>query len=92
MCQGAAVVKTAVFFPIGFARAGNIAMLFTGRPCMQFTEQVQCPYCGQCSELEFDTTIPNQRFTTDCEVCCRPFEVAVQCEGGEVMALDVYTA
>jgi hypothetical protein len=66
-------------------------MLFTVRPCMQNTEQVQCPYCGQCSELEFDTTIRDQRFTTDCEVCCRPFEVSVQCEGGDVMALDVHT-
>ncbi|MDB6057309.1 MAG: hypothetical protein JWO95_1153 [Verrucomicrobiales bacterium] len=56
---------------------------------MQLTEQVQCPFCGSRFELEFDTTIRDQCFTTDCEVCCRPFEVSVQCEGGEVTTLDI---
>ena len=40
-------------------------------------------------ELVIDTTVPHQRFTTDCEVCCRPFEVTVECEPGEVVSLDV---
>ena len=31
----------------------------------------------------------SQRFTTDCEVCCRPFEVVVECEPGEILSLDV---
>lgn len=86
-----AVAKaTAVFLRPDLRRQKTFAMLFTVRPCMQLTEQIQCPYCGQCFELEFDTTIRDQRFTTDCEICCRPFEVLVQCEGGEVMALDVH--
>ena len=40
-------------------------------------------------EVPIDTTVDSQRFTTDCEVCCRPFEVFVECEDGEVTALDV---
>ena len=36
-----------------------------------------------------DTSVPSQCFTTDCEVCCRPFEVAVECEPGEILSLDV---
>ena len=36
-----------------------------------------------------DTSIGSQRFTTDCEVCCRPFEVSVECESGEILGLDV---
>ena len=39
-------------------------------------------------ELLIDTTIDHQRFTTDCEVCCRPFEVIVACESGEVVGVD----
>ncbi|MEI7938572.1 MAG: CPXCG motif-containing cysteine-rich protein [Verrucomicrobiota bacterium] len=35
------------------------------------------------------TSIANQRFTTDCEVCCRPFEVAADCEPGQVLSLEV---
>ena len=56
---------------------------------MQITETVQCPFCGQSSELAIDTSIASQRFTTDCEVCCRPFEVIVECEPGEILSIDV---
>jgi len=56
---------------------------------METSETIQCPYCGQTFELLIDTTSPRQRFTTDCEICCRPFEVLVECEGGEVVGLEV---
>ena len=36
-----------------------------------------------------DTSQPSQRFTTDCEICCRPMEVIVECEPGEILSLDV---
>jgi hypothetical protein len=39
--------------------------------------------------VAIDTSVPSQRFTTDCEVCCRPFEVTVTCEPGEILSLDV---
>jgi len=55
---------------------------------MNESEEVLCPYCGQSMELLIDTTVRNQRFTTDCEVCCRPFEVIVECDDGEVVSLD----
>jgi hypothetical protein len=50
---------------------------------------VQCPYCGQSFDVAVDTSIPDQRFTTDCEVCCRPFEVTVECGDGEILSLTV---
>jgi len=56
---------------------------------MEVSEAVSCPYCGQESQLVLDTSIPSQRFTTDCEVCCRPFEVVAECEPGEIISLDV---
>ena len=56
---------------------------------MQVTESIQCPFCGQTFELVIDTSVASQRFTTDCEVCCRPFEVTVECEPGEILSLDV---
>lgn len=40
-------------------------------------------------EVPIDTTVDSQQFTTDCEVCCRPFEVFVECEDGEVVSLEV---
>ncbi len=56
---------------------------------MQASETIQCPFCGQSFELVIDTSVASQRFTTDCEVCCRPFEVFAECEIGEVLSLDV---
>jgi hypothetical protein len=58
-------------------------------PHMQVSETIQCPFCGQSFELAIDTSVPSQTFTTDCEVCCRPFEVVVECEPGEILSLDV---
>lgn len=56
---------------------------------MQDSENVVCPYCGQMFELVIDTSVASQRFVTDCEICCRPFEVLAECESGEILSLDV---
>ena len=56
---------------------------------MQDTATLDCPFCGQSMELVLDTGIPSQRFITDCEVCCRPFEVTAECEPGEVVSVVV---
>ena len=58
---------------------------------MQVHETVCCPFCGQTFELAIDTSVASQRFVTDCEVCCRPFEVLAECSPGEVLSLDVQT-
>lgn len=59
---------------------------------MEVSEPIQCPYCGQSFDLVVDTSGQEQRFITDCEICCRPFEVVVQCELGEVLNLEVRPA
>jgi transcription elongation factor Elf1 len=56
---------------------------------MQVTETIQCPCCGRKSTLEIDTSIPSQNFWMDCEACCLPLEVTINCEPGEVLSLDV---
>jgi hypothetical protein len=56
---------------------------------VEVTGKVQCPFCGQAFEVVVDTSVPQQRFTTDCEVCCRPLEVIAECEPGEIFSLDV---
>jgi len=56
---------------------------------VEVSENIRCPFCGQAFELAVDTSVPQQRFTTDCEVCCRPFEVVAECEPGEILYLDV---
>ncbi|MGE4181908.1 MAG: CPXCG motif-containing cysteine-rich protein [Limisphaerales bacterium] len=56
---------------------------------MEVPADIVCPWCGQPGTLAIDTAQPSQRFTTDCEVCCRPFEVFVESEPGEILGLDV---
>jgi hypothetical protein len=56
---------------------------------MEVSEVISCPFCGQQFQLVIDTSIPTQRFTTDCEICCRPFEAVAECEPGEVLSLAV---
>jgi hypothetical protein len=46
---------------------------------------IQCPFCGQSFDVTVDTSLSTQRFTTDCEVCCRPFEVFAECSDGEIL-------
>lgn len=62
-----------------------------GQPTLtlEVTESIRCPYCGQAMELVIDTSIPQQNSTTDCEVCCRPFEVTLTCTPGEVIRVDI---
>ena len=56
---------------------------------MNESETIQCPFCGQTFELMIDSTVASQRFTTDCEICCRPFEVVAECQLDEILSLDV---
>jgi hypothetical protein len=56
---------------------------------MEVSENIQCPFCGQRFEIVVDTSMGSNRFTTDCEVCCRPMEVTAECEPGEILSLDV---
>jgi len=55
---------------------------------MRDNETVSCPFCGQDNCLMIDGSVGSQRFTTDCEVCCRPFEVVVECEDGELLSVS----
>ncbi|MEM1180478.1 MAG: CPXCG motif-containing cysteine-rich protein [Acidobacteriota bacterium] len=38
-----------------------------------------CAFCGEPNEVDLDPSAGRrQRFTEDCQVCCRPNDVAVQ--------------
>src|SRR4051812_31213116 len=56
---------------------------------MEVSETISCPFCGESFELSIDTSVPDQSFVTDCEVCCRPFTVSVQAEPGEIISINV---
>ncbi|WP_114241287.1 CPXCG motif-containing cysteine-rich protein [Dyella sp. C9] len=41
---------------------------------------IHCPYCGEPIEILVDGSVDSQRYIEDCQVCCRPMNVAVSVE------------
>jgi len=58
---------------------------------VEVSARIQCPFCGQRFDLVVDTSAKSQRFSTECEICCHPFDVVADCEPGEVVGLEVYS-
>ena len=45
-----------------------------------------CPHCGVELSVRLDQTGGReQQFVQDCEICCRPIQIEVRFEGGDVV-------
>ena len=52
---------------------------------MSTERQAQCPYCGEEVEVVVDEVgASDEEYVEDCPVCCRPWQVHVSREDGEV--------
>ncbi|MEZ4810653.1 MAG: CPXCG motif-containing cysteine-rich protein [Allomuricauda sp.] len=49
----------------------------------------QCPHCWEEISFLLDSSISQQTYVEDCEVCCNPIEVTVQFANQELMAFDL---
>ncbi len=38
---------------------------------------IQCPYCGESIDILIDSSIEQQSYIEDCQVCCRPINIDV---------------
>ena len=56
---------------------------------MLIEQQANCPYCGEQITLFVDHTQGDHRTIEDCFVCCRPIEILIECQGGELSRLVV---
>lgn len=36
------------------------------------TAKIHCPYCDEALDVTLDPSEPEQEYTEDCQVCCRP--------------------
>jgi transcription elongation factor Elf1 len=43
---------------------------------MVFEHRFQCPYCGDEISMLLDLSAGDQEYVEDCEVCCRPIDIA----------------
>jgi transcription elongation factor Elf1 len=48
----------------------------------------QCPYCWEEISMLIDTSVREQKYIEDCEVCCNPIELTVQSEDGIIMGFN----
>lgn len=53
--------------------------------------EIGCPHCGESFPLLIDTSLREQSLVEDCSVCCRPIQLRVESEPGEVIGVDVRT-
>lgn len=54
-------------------------------------QDIGCPYCGERITVFIDTSAGAQRYVEDCQVCCRPIEIAVSEDGNGRFQTDVRT-
>ena len=50
---------------------------------------IVCPHCGEVFPLNIDTFALEQSFIEDCTVCCRPIQLTVRCQPGEILNLEI---
>ena len=48
----------------------------------------QCPYCWGTISMLLDSSISNQTYVEDCEVCCNPIQVNPQFEDTELIGFE----
>ena len=44
---------------------------------------IQCPCCWEQIEILVDTSVPEQEYVEDCQVCCRPMVLTVTLSEGD---------
>lgn len=48
----------------------------------------QCPYCWEEISMILDTSVQQQTYIEDCEVCCNPIEIRPTFEHQELIAFE----
>lgn len=50
---------------------------------------LQCPHCGEVFPITLDSSQGDHSTIEDCSVCCRPIQLQVSCEPGEIVDVSV---
>ena len=49
-----------------------------------------CPYCWQRISMMLDTSVSNQTYVEDCEVCCNPILLRIKMHEGAVTDIEAF--
>ena len=50
-----------------------------------------CPYCWETISMLLDTSVSNQTYVEDCEVCCNPINISFQQQEESVVSFSAQT-
>jgi transcription elongation factor Elf1 len=53
---------------------------------MELEHFFQCPHCWQEISMMLETSVSEQTYIEDCEVCCNPIEITPIFDEGELVA------
>lgn len=59
---------------------------------LEQTVELSCPYCGEVFTTFVDTSQGSFSTIEDCQVCCRPIQINVECAAGEIASVGVQWA
>lgn len=51
-------------------------------------KKITCPYCGEVITILIDTSVSEQYYTEDCQVCCQPIALDIVID--ETDAIEAY--
>lgn len=49
----------------------------------------QCPYCWEEISMQLDSSISEQTYIEDCEICCNPIELHVTFDQRALISIDI---
>jgi hypothetical protein len=55
---------------------------------MELAHEITCPYCFETITVTIDTSGGDCELVVDCEVCCRPIRLEVECKPGEIESVN----
>lgn len=45
---------------------------------------LNCPYCGESTQVEIDCSVSAQEYIEDCQVCCQPINFYITVDNNNV--------
>jgi hypothetical protein len=51
--------------------------------------RIHCPYCGESLEITVDTSVGQQDYIDDCQVCCKPIQFRSRVSADGQSRIDV---
>lgn len=55
---------------------------------MELEHFFQCPHCWENISMLLDSSINQQSYIEDCEVCCNPIQISSSFENGELISFS----